>query len=90
MGAPALQKIEAARTRASRRGTGRMLLTPKQTGERIKKHEQTLANWRCKGIGPEYLKLGGAVYYDSNTLDQWILSCARSCTRTPARPDNVA
>jgi hypothetical protein len=22
--------------------------------------ESTLANWRCKGIGPEFIKMGGA------------------------------
>lgn len=31
----------------------------------------TLANWRCQGIGPKYLKLGGKVFYPANELEAW-------------------
>ncbi len=31
----------------------------------------TLANWRCQGAGPKYLKLGGKIFYPANELEAW-------------------
>ena len=36
------------------------LMTPCEMAKVLSVSEQTLANWRCKGTGPEYLKLGSA------------------------------
>lgn len=33
-------------------------LTPREVSARLRKDVGTLANWRSKGIGPAYLKLG--------------------------------
>ena len=33
---------------------------------------QTLANWRCEGRGPAFIKLGGRVAYRGDDLNRWI------------------
>jgi excisionase family DNA binding protein len=38
---------------------------------------RTLRQWRLKGGGPEFLKLGSAVRYDLNALEAWAKSRAR-------------
>lgn len=43
--------------------------------------EPTLAQWRHRGEGPKFLKLGGHVRYRRSDLDAWLESCARSSTR---------
>lgn len=32
----------------------------------------TLANYRCKGIGPKFSKLGRLVFYKLSDLDEWL------------------
>lgn len=34
------------------------LLKPEAMAKALNVSEQTLANWRSKGVGPEYIKLG--------------------------------
>ena len=34
----------------------------------------TLADWRCKGIGPAYIKVGRLVRYRQSDLDAWLQS----------------
>jgi hypothetical protein len=36
---------------------------------------KTLATQRSKGIGPPYMKVGKAVFYKRNDLDDWLQSC---------------
>lgn len=31
----------------------------------------TLANWRCKGVGPSFTKLGGRVVYPISKVEAW-------------------
>lgn len=31
----------------------------------------TLANWRCQGTGPKFIKIGGKVFYPANELETW-------------------
>ena len=33
---------------------------------------QTLARWRCYGIGPPFVRIGGRIFYDSADLDAFI------------------
>jgi hypothetical protein len=42
--------------------------------------EQTLAQRRCRGDGPPFIKLGGAVRYDLRDLETWMLSHRRTST----------
>lgn len=47
---------------------------------------QTLADWRHKGMGPEYIKIGKAVFYLDAAIDQWYGENARRSTSEKPRP----
>lgn len=49
----------------------------------------TLAIWRCRGVGPPYLKLGRHIRYRRVDVDAWLQSCVRQPGR-PAAPRTVA
>ncbi len=36
---------------------------------------RTLQSWRLRGIGPRWVKLGGAVRYDLADFDAWVATC---------------
>jgi hypothetical protein len=46
-------------------------LTPDMVEERFHIKKGTLANWRCQGRGPLYLKLGRKVLYRLSDLETW-------------------
>ncbi|MDO5068563.1 MAG: helix-turn-helix domain-containing protein [Propionibacteriaceae bacterium] len=48
------------------------LLTAEQAAKRLGLAEQTLAQWRWLGKGPEFVKLGRAVRYSPDSLDRWL------------------
>jgi predicted DNA-binding transcriptional regulator AlpA len=35
-------------------------------------NELTLANWRCAGVGPAYIKIGSAVRYTRQAIEQYL------------------
>ena len=35
---------------------------------------RTMQDWRVKGAGPAYIKLGKRVAYDTDDLDKWLLA----------------
>lgn len=41
---------------------------------------RTLQAWRCRGGGPQYLKIGKAVRYNPTTLTNWTESRVRAHT----------
>jgi len=51
----------------------KIYLTPKQLVERYNETitVRTLANWRSRGEGPEYLKVGGRVLYPLEKVQEW-------------------
>lgn len=51
----------------------RELLNSKQAAEYlgVVKYRQ-LEQWRWKKRGPEYLKIGGKVFYEPEALDRWL------------------
>lgn len=51
---------------------GSALLNPKATAAFLNCSEWTLAEWRCKGIGPRFCKLGNRVRYSPSALAEWI------------------
>lgn len=52
------------------------MLTTEEAAKHIGIPVQKLKNWRrTEGKGPEYYKLGGAVYYEATKLDAWVESC---------------
>ncbi|WP_295400634.1 helix-turn-helix domain-containing protein [uncultured Thiocystis sp.] len=41
---------------------------------------RTLQQWRVRGIGPVFLKLGRAVRYDADALETWLAQQVRTNT----------
>jgi hypothetical protein len=35
----------------------------------------TLAKWRCRGVGPSFIKIGNKVFYEESALDSYLQSC---------------
>lgn len=54
-------------------GVGKMFLTPQQLSERWEERisARTLANWRSAGIGPPFVKIGGAIVYRRCDVEAW-------------------
>jgi excisionase family DNA binding protein len=54
------------------------LLTPEEVADLLKVHPGTLENWRVKGEGPPFVKLGSkrrsAVRYRRKDVEDWIYS----------------
>lgn len=48
------------------------LLTSKQAGNYLGIPAPTLAGWRCRKLGPTYVKVGGHVRYRKADLDSYI------------------
>lgn len=46
---------------------------------------KTLADWATKGSGPEYLLVGGRVFYFKAALDTWIGAQAASASTSRQR-----
>lgn len=51
---------------------GCALLDPKAAGAYLDLSEWTLAEWRCKGNGPRYFKVGNRVRYSLAELNIWL------------------
>lgn len=61
-----------------------MLLTEEQLAERWGIASKTLANKRCNGEGPPYIKLGRLVRYDVAQIDAWLAARVRHSTSEAA------
>lgn len=52
------------------------LITPEQVAELLKVHPGTLENWRVRGEGPPFVKLGNSrrspVRYPRKAVEDWI------------------
>lgn len=56
-------------------------LTTVEVSERTGIASQTLCNWRNIGMyGPPYYKLGGAVRYDEDDVENWMATGRRTST----------
>lgn len=49
-----------------------VLRTPDQAAQYLNLSTSTLAKMRCKGTGPEFCRLGGAIKYHHDSLDKYI------------------
>lgn len=54
------------------RALGDPLLTPSEVGEHLRLSEKTLANWRCQGRGPEFLRVGRDIRYRAADVVAWL------------------
>jgi len=63
------------------------LLTPEEVVERYRGFVTvgTLANWRVKRIGPDFLKVGKAVLYPVAALEAWDAQNRVACRRSKGR-----
>ncbi|MHB1936075.1 MAG: helix-turn-helix transcriptional regulator [Acidobacteriaceae bacterium] len=48
------------------------LLSTKEVAAIIDMPESTLRYWRCAGLGPSYVKLGGRIRYDEADVDAYV------------------
>jgi excisionase family DNA binding protein len=55
-------------------------LTVREAAEYVGLSQHTLNQMRNEGRGPRFLKLGGAVRYDTKDLDAWIDASRRRST----------
>jgi predicted DNA-binding transcriptional regulator AlpA len=57
-----------------------LILTPKQAASLLNMSTSWLAKQRLKGDGPAYIKMGGAVRYSANVLQDWMKAKQRLST----------
>ena len=57
-----------------------ILLTPKETAQRLKLSTSWLAKARMRADGPPYIELGRAIRYSETALLQWMKSRTRTST----------
>lgn len=55
--------------------------TPDQLEQWLGIKKATLANWRYRGIGPEFIKVGGRrVLYSTEAVEAWLQANTRTIT----------
>lgn len=59
---------------------GKKLLRTPEAAEYLGVAPATLAKWRVFGGGPQYVKMGRAVAYDPDVLDEWRTARVRTST----------
>jgi len=50
----------------------RRLHDPHEASSYLRVARQTLARWRCHGLGPPFVRIGGRIFYDRADLDAFI------------------
>jgi predicted site-specific integrase-resolvase len=48
------------------------LMKQDEVARRLRVDRRTLSRWRSTGTGPEYLRVGNAVRYESRSLEDWL------------------
>jgi excisionase family DNA binding protein len=48
------------------------LLTPDEAAQKLQVHRNTLANWRSKGVGPAFTRVGGAIRYPEEAITAYV------------------
>ncbi|MDQ0030881.1 helix-turn-helix transcriptional regulator [Arthrobacter bambusae] len=56
------------------------LLTAAELGAKLHKTAPALAQWRYKGIGPKFVKVGSGVRYRASDVEAWLDEQTRSQT----------
>lgn len=49
------------------------LITPTALAEALGTTERTLSEWRIRGTGPAFIRLGRSVRYRPDVVDSWLL-----------------
>jgi hypothetical protein len=48
------------------------LFDPEEASAYLRVAKQTMARWRCYGLGPRFVRIGGRIFYDASDLDAFI------------------
>lgn len=64
----------------------RVNLTPEQLAARLHLKPQTLANWRCIGLGPRFIKFGKKVLYPIDEVEKWERANLHSASTVKVSP----
>ncbi|GAB2721744.1 MULTISPECIES: AlpA family transcriptional regulator [unclassified Arthrobacter] len=56
------------------------LLTPAELAAKLHKTAPALAQWRYRGMGPKFVKLGSGVRYRASDVEAWLDAQTRSQT----------
>ena len=75
--------MEVNAMRNESKGGRRPLLKEKATAECLGIEEATLRRWRWEGKGPRFAKIGAAVRYDPDDIDDFITASKRESTTSP-------
>jgi predicted DNA-binding transcriptional regulator AlpA len=62
---------------------GARRLTEREVAERFGLSRRTLQQWRIRGVGPKYLKLGASVRYALDDIEAFERAGARDHTSDP-------
>ena len=54
-----------------------------EAAEILRISANTLNKWRCRGLGPPYLKFNGTIRYDIDSLLKWANSQTVKTVETP-------
>ena len=65
-------------------------LTTKEAAEYLRISKQTLSNWRFRGEGPDYIKVGGRVVYASEDVSAWLDEHKYTSTSDPGPNGSAA
>lgn len=63
---------QKAATRNESRSLRSELMTPLEVAEALRVDERTLANWRYRGQGPVFLRVGGLIRYAQSDLENFL------------------
>ena len=67
--------------------TSGRLFDPHEASAYLRIAKQTLARWRCYGLGPRFVRIGGRIFYDIADLDAFI---AANKFHSTAEADQIA
>jgi hypothetical protein len=56
------------------------LLNTVEAAEQLRVKKQTLENWRLRGEGPAFIKVGRRVFYRLSVVDAWLAGRVRNST----------
>jgi Helix-turn-helix domain len=61
------------------------LATEDELSAEIKKTKRTLREWRQRGVGPPFVRLGETIYYPREKVREWIASLIKEPVRAKRR-----
>lgn len=56
------------------------LITPAELAERMRVSVAHLANWRYRGAGPKFVKMGKLVRHQESAVEEWLRGNTRQQT----------